>query len=264
MKKIFIIIAIIGILIFAGCHKKDSNGDDNNDELQYFPVLIEEFSHTDCVPCVNVDNNVNSVLEYYESQGISPIFMEFHPKPTGFGDDPFELSNPEMHNSRMNWYYDYFSLENVPQLFVDATVLSAMDRNDVNMIQQIVENAKNLSKPANISGSAFVDGDSIRLQATITADSAITANVFCYLVREKITFATAPGLNGLAEFHMIPASEFDWANPAPPASFTELDINSAVETPAEIADGTTDGYCAIVVVQNNERTILGVARFDIE
>jgi len=267
MKKLFILYTIIGVLLFGGCEKKNDN-DDNNDNnttpSQYFSVLIEDFSHTDCVPCVNVDNAVNTVLEYYASQGASPIFMEFHPKPTGFGDDPFNLANPELHDGRMNWYYDYYGLDNVPQLFVDATVLSATDRNDVDRIQQIVEDAKNSPKPATISGSASLDGDSIRLQVTITADSSITADVFCYLVRETITFTTAPGSNGLEEFHMIPAAQFEWENPTPTASFTELDINSSVDIPDEISGGTTDGYSAIVVVQDNERNILGVARFDIE
>ncbi|RKZ33664.1 hypothetical protein DRQ33_03790 [bacterium] len=257
---------ILTSIFIIGC-SKDNNGDNddnNSDELQYFPVLIEEFSHTDCSPCVSVAEAVELVLDDYESSGLSPIFVEFHPCPPGFGNDPFNDFATELHQGRTEWYYDFWELENVPQLLVDGEPLSAMDRIDPDRIASFVESARQSNRPAEITGTATINGDSIRLDASVVSDSSMEVYIFCYLTGQSIVFDSPPGDNGLSQFHMVALAEFPIQDSIYSIGTDEMEISESVEIPPEIQNATIQNYSTVVIIQDENRNIIGTNRLDVE
>ena len=265
-KRIFAL-SVAFVLIFAGCSEDNDNSENDNNPPQegsYFPVVVEEFSHTDCVPCVNVSNAVQTVMENYEEAGAVPILIEFHPKPEGFGADPFHDENPDLHDGRMAWYFDYFGLENLPQLLVDAQPLSAMERNDPDVIYQKIEGARSTAKPVSIEGYVLVACDSVRIALSFRADSTVSANIFCFLVRDEVEFSEAPGSNGMTQFHHIAAEQFPIDSAVVSVAWDSLDIETLVPLPPDIEGATVSGYSVVVIVQDGERNILGAALLPVE
>ena len=103
---------------------------------QYFQVLVEDFTNTDCVPCVNVDEALGNVREQYDSQEESAVFVEFHPQI--YPNDPFRNAAPELHDGRG----DYYEISSVPQLFVDGTVMTNAEATDPDVVYSKIQTAR--------------------------------------------------------------------------------------------------------------------------
>jgi len=264
MRKLSVLILSV-FLVFFGC---SDNGDDNNDNPPtgvYFPVIIEEFSHVNCGPCATVSDAVHSILEDYGTDSLLPVFIEYHAE-VEYGNDPFYEAAPNVHGDRRAYYYDFLGIENIPQLLIDGVPLSGSDRIDPNRIKTLTEEARQNAKYAVITAEIATQGDSIGFDCTITADSAFAGKLYCFLALKNIHFESAPGSNGITDFHTIAI------NIEPDMDGVEISLETDEDwqlqkyfaIPPEIEDGQTDGYSFVVIIQNDSREILGANRFDVE
>ncbi len=264
MKKLFVLLLSI-FLIFFGCSKNDDDNNDNPPTGDYFPVIIEEFSHVNCGPCAFVADAVHSVLEDYGADSLLPVFIEYHAE-VEYGDDPFYEAAPNVHGGRRTYYYDFLGIENIPQLLIDGVPLSGADRVDTYRIKTLTEEARQNAKLAVISADITNLGDSIGFDCTITADSAFAGKLYCFLALRNVHFESAPGSNGITDFHMIAIEvvpDMDGVEISLEAS-EDWQLERFFPIPAEIADGQTDGYSFVAIIQNDSREILGANRFDVE
>lgn len=107
MKKLFIInlILLCGI-IFYSCESNDSPVVNNipNTNVTTNKVLVELFTNTSCVPCVEPNQYLNAInnLQGITTNDTNVIILRIHT--TLFAFDPFYLYNTIDNNARMSYY----------------------------------------------------------------------------------------------------------------------------------------------------------------
>lgn len=105
-KNILIAALLLSGIMFYSCESNDTPVN-NSAEPQNLPtnkVLVELFTNTSCVPCVEANQYLDAV---YENSGVTigdtnVIILRYHT--TLFAGDPFYLYNTEDNNARMSYY----------------------------------------------------------------------------------------------------------------------------------------------------------------
>ncbi len=262
VKFLFSVASIFALSIFlAGCSKE--NGDDSSPSQpssNYFPVLIENFTNTYCDGCVAVHEALEMVMNHYNSEGKSPVLVEFHSQLNP--SDPFYSADPSMHSSR-NGYYGFGSW---PQLVIDGYVLTSDERTSADEIKAIIDSANVQGKPAEVQVEVSSSNDSVYVSLSIDATEEVIGNLFCYLVRQVTTFETAPGSNGITEYHCVAALSFTdpygQAIAIPSGESEELSFDDAI--PAEVSGGATEGYSVVAFIQGPDNEIMCVGAMDLD
>lgn len=252
MRMTFLTLLVGVAVFFAGCSNGD--GDDNNHTAaEFFPVLVEDFSHVDCNPCVAVSNALHAAVEHFAADGKVPVVIEYHPRPAGFADDVFHDASPVVHEER----YAAYAVSNLPHLFVNCAAVSYTDRVDQYRLIAIIDSAKSAVMHFEIALDTAIVNDSLVVSATVTADSADSGTVFCYIMRKNIVFTTAPGSNGLVEYHNVAAEKFVniHGNTISLAAAESRTISDKLPLPTELANATTDGFGVVFFVQRGTQII---------
>ncbi len=107
MKKIFILLQVFLIpVIFYSCESNDSPVTDNSPapEVTHNKVLIELFTNTSCIPCVEANTYLDEIYQLHgvTSNDTDVVIIRYHT--TLFAGDPFYLYNTTDNNARMAFY----------------------------------------------------------------------------------------------------------------------------------------------------------------
>jgi len=159
-------------------------------------VLIEEFSHVNCINCPNASAAVHSVLSNY---GDSLTAIEWHPQQSG-GADPFQQDNPDMHDNRAA-YYDFVG---IPRVYVAGQ--QVLDPMSTTAISSMVGNAFGLASAVNdfaLWGS-IVEGSTAKVGIKATGLSDADGAVYLAVTEVHRHYDSAPGINGMTDFYNVP------------------------------------------------------------
>jgi len=219
----------------------------------YYPVLVEDFTNVNCVPCANVAAALGDVEEHYSSLA-KPVVIEFHPNV--FPGDPFYLASPTIHLRQFNFY----ALSSIPKLLLDGELFNTPD--DPDAILTRLEQIRTTAKQATIQGYTYSSGDSIVIEGVVRTQSALIGQLSCYITRREFDFSIAPGDNDLTDFHFV-ASELMGEQAL--SGIMEFYFRYSVERPREILGGENTGYTIIAFIQNqSSHQVLGVNAFEAE
>jgi hypothetical protein len=254
-----IIILSISIIILYGCSKDEPEKPEN----PFLNVLIETFTNVQCSTCVEVKNTVDSVLRYYQSIDDlkTPIWIDYHPPITGI--DPFFKSNPNIHQTRAN---DYSYTGDLPKLFIDGHEIPQPDYYNPTYLISYIDSLVNFGKPGEIEMEITTITDTIEVSGIISTNDTVQGQIYSYLLREEVTFTTAPGASGETVFKYVAAEikpdlggEFISIRESRTFEFTYI-----FTTPSEIELGVTKDYTVVVFVQNNEKKILAAKALNVD
>lgn len=106
-KHILIILISISVFIFHSCESNDSPLSNNTPPPQNVPtnkVLVELFTNTSCIPCVEANQYLDAIknLQGITNNDTNIIIIRYHT--TLFAGDPFYLYNEADNNARMSYY----------------------------------------------------------------------------------------------------------------------------------------------------------------
>ena len=194
--------------------------------------LIEEFSHVHCSNCPDAAEAVQTVLSAY---GDSVLAIEWHPNLAGI--DPFRADNPAMHDGR-GAYYD---VTGMPQVFVAGNVVP--DPTSSTVISSSVSNALSNSDVQNFKlWARVIDESSVRVNCEVQTGTG-TGLFKLVVVENSRHFDTAPGSNGMTDFHNIARRMTTY----PTTGTTEISSNASFTMDYEVPEDLGDGEYHIVI-----------------
>jgi hypothetical protein len=160
-------------------------------------VLLEDFTNAGCIPCVPFEIALQSEIAGYSLDEL--VVVSMHHFAPGF--DPMHLANVPELRARASQYYgipatptvatDGRATTAVPPLVADITA---------DIASQLLERSPiSLDVTATLVGNALevvVDLESI---ADVDGDTRLVV----LLIQEEMIFDTAPGSNGVTDFHHV-------------------------------------------------------------
>jgi hypothetical protein len=157
-------------------------------------VLIEHFSNTDCIPCVEADEIIEQVLT--ESGVVKTVSLGYHtnfPGPT----DPMYLDAKTGNDARMG----YYSVISAPAIWVDGVAGFGFDienklRSALNGRSQVQPGAILEIFDFKVSRVSGVSGR-VRIQALESLNNVVLRIA---LIEKQINITPPPGINGQTYF----------------------------------------------------------------
>ncbi len=108
MKKLFLLYSLLSVVIFFySCESNDNPVINNTQPPINVPtnkVLVELFTNTSCIPCVEANQYLDAVndLQGVTNNDTNVRIIRYHT--TLFAGDPFYLYNTTDNNARMSFY----------------------------------------------------------------------------------------------------------------------------------------------------------------
>jgi len=160
-------------------------------------VLLEDFSNTSCVPCVESDAAVIETLEQFGADDCGVIGIQYHVSwPSPF--DPFYLAARSENNARTS-YYGVDGV-GVPYVVVGGTELlpPSQGAEDAAQIQNAVERQLNVVPPIELTVRNVVNGSAGSAEVDVTVLSDVPTahyHIRIAVVESEIHYEADNGLN---------------------------------------------------------------------
>jgi hypothetical protein len=157
-------------------------------------VLIEHFSNTDCIPCVEADEIIEQVLT--ESGVVKTVSLGYHANFPG-PSDPMYLAAVAGNDARM----EYYDVSFAPTIWVDGVEGFGFDienklRSALNERSQIQPGAILEIFDFEISRDSVISGR-VRIQALENLNNVV---LHIALIEKEINITPPPGINGQTYF----------------------------------------------------------------
>jgi hypothetical protein len=161
-------------------------------------VLLEHFSNTDCIPCVDVDEIVEDVLADFGIDEVASV--GYHPPFPGPAD-PFYLAAKEQNDNRTDYYDPPF----MPFIMVDGTknVFHVPLSQFRGKLITAFEERKLAPPQAALEILSFeTNGDELSADIKITAIEELGTDIMLRiaLINRSVQAADPPGVNGQTYF----------------------------------------------------------------
>lgn len=209
-------------------------------------VIIDGFTQWNCGPCASWNPTERTMLEGMTRDTV--ISIKTHGWWPGANNDAFHLYNVSESTARIN----YYGCNWVPWVMCDGII----DIRNVNAttLRNGIRTRYSTPSPCTIDDVLAVTASptTIQVSGTINAEQALSnANLYVVLIRDLVTYASAPGSNGETEF---------------PDVFTDATPNFNIGTPVTASPGNpyefnvtltrnaqwdVEGLSIVVFLQNN-------------
>lgn len=172
-------------------------------------VLLEDFSNVGCVPCVNSNRIIQSLLN--NLYGNSRLVVIKYPANFPSPNDPMYLENTVDCDARKS-YYNVFS---TPSIRIDG-ILKPVPTDSISIKEKIDERLLLISiLELTIDKQFFGNNLSINVEVNVKDASGINFSEYVLqtaVVEEEVSYATPPGSNGETAFYhvirkMLPSNE---------------------------------------------------------
>ncbi|MBN2542370.1 PEGA domain-containing protein [bacterium] len=214
-------------------------------------VLLEDYTNVSCMPCADVDPFIETIQREHEDHVVLITYHVSWPSPT----DPMYLIARDENNARISFYDGI----NAPNVFLDGT--------------RFLENASDTASLMDSLEKKLQDSTSIAIWGEVKSDT-LHVTIFCEnelisfsgklyiaLMEKERTYETAPGSNGLTEFHniirdFIPTSEGTSINLTP----GEQTHTFLYETPEDLS--ASEFHFAVFLQDNSTKEVIQAQKIE--
>ena len=153
-------------------------------------ILVEHFSNTGCIPCVEADSLIEKIL--HETGEINGISLGYHPNFPA-PNDPMYLLSPSGNNARVQ-YYGVFG---APTIYVDGVIGFGSVNLETRMNDALSQRSA-ISPPAilEIFDFSILGGNisgKVRIETVENIDNAVLQIA---LIEREVNYSSPPGING--------------------------------------------------------------------
>lgn len=160
-------------------------------------ALVEDFSNTSCIPCVDANIFLYEILDEDETDRLYGIkYAVSWPQVT----DPFFQANPSENASR----YSFYNVLQAPTTYVNGnTSPNPQSKSD---ILTAIGEKQNIVSPLGIKVTSELNGSNLKVDANLKLIKSITADdwrLFFVMIETYEDFEEPPGSNGETFFRDV-------------------------------------------------------------
>ena len=160
-------------------------------------VLLEDFTNAGCIPCVPFEIALQAEIGGYSLDEL--VVVSLHHNTPGF--DPMHLANVPENRARASSYY---GIPATPTVATDGRATTAVPPLVADIIADIESQLLSRS-PISLDVTATLVGNALEVDVDLTsiADVDGDTRLVAVLIQEDMIFDTAPGSNGVTDFHHV-------------------------------------------------------------